>query len=180
MFEDTNTWLMIGGAALLGFAAGGLFLTGLMTKPEEHSPGLEQYVGAHQSLDEIEADAAEYLRRVLGPDVHICPKVTMRDLPAIYDLGKKKGWKRDYAALSELKLDFLILDANLQIHFAILFDKRTPQNPNFDEQTKQVNVFFKQAGVNLIHVLPRKLERSDHLEFAAKQTRSRPLIRMVA
>lgn len=180
LFDDTNIWLMIGAAALLGLAVAGFFLSNWFARSEEHRPNLEQYVGAAQSLNPVEADAAEYLRRALGPDVHICPQVAVQDIYAAYDLGKKPAWKKTYQALAEKRLDFLVIDTNLQIHFAILFDKRNAQNPNFDDEARTFNTFFKQAGVNLIHVLPRKLERSDHLEFAAKQTRARPVIRKVA
>lgn len=180
MFEDTTIWLLIGAAALIGVSAAGFLLSSRLGKAEEHHPDLEQYVGARQSLNPVESDASEYLRRALGPDVHICPRVALRDIYVVNEIGKQPAWKEHYETLAEKHINFLIIDTNLQIHFAILFDKRNMQNPNFEDETKLINALFKQAGVKLFHVLPRKLERSDHLEFAAKQTRARPVIRKVA
>ena len=177
---DLNTLLLIGlsillvlGLAVLGYA----FWSGRKTEEE---PDLAPYLTRKIRMTDDEKNAVEYLRRALGPEVHILPRVRISDVQCLFDLGHTKNWKEIYKDWSTRNLDVLVLDPNMRVHFALIFDKRTRQEPNFTAEVRDLNALCKQADLNLMHVLAGKLERSDHLEFAATQTRLRPVIRQVA
>lgn len=165
--------MLVLGLAVLGYAF-------WSARDSEEEPDLTSYLTRKIRMTDDEKHAVEYLRRALGPEVHILPRVRISDVPCLHDLGHKKNWKEIYKDWFERNLDILVLDPNMRIHFALMFDKRTRQEPNFTAEIRDLNAFCKHADLNLMHVLAGKLERSDHLEFAATQTRLRPVIRKVA
>ena len=134
-------------------------------------------VSKHQLLSDNERNALIYLRRNVANMGHVCPRVGLSHLVEATGASDAKQFKRALNDLATDYVDFVVMDPVGNIEFAVHLDAGHEKPSKQKKEDDFVVDLFQKANIELIKVLPRKLERSDELEFALARLKNKRLER---
>lgn len=164
LFSDPFLLMAGGGVALLAVLAYVLVSRG----NRSGKTLIDQFGSRNTLMSQNEFEAMAYLKTLIGGSGHICPKVHVGDVLAVKPSQSPKADAMAHSRLLQNHVDFIVTAPDGRIQFAVEVDNGPPGNDQ-QKHEKALNAAFKQAGIPLIRVLPRKLERSDELEFAIQR-----------
>lgn len=100
-------------------------------------------------MTSAEADLYKKLVQAF-PELIIVPQV---HLSALFDHKiKGQNWKAAFSHINGKSVDFVALDVNLNVAFAIELDDYTHNRPERVKRDKEVNAIFRSTGVPLVRL----------------------------
>lgn len=126
----------------------------------------QRYFRKRQLLTLNELETFHYLRGKLPPSVFVCPCVRIADIVGV---KPGKGHMSAFGRISQKHVDFLVVDFESHMLFAVEVDDLSHQRPDRKERDAFVDDLFRSVNVPLIRVEPRRLERSEALRTALAQ-----------
>lgn len=145
--------LIFGGSILLGISILGLFLKRLFitsVKPVDRQP----FSRKESLLTPPELDFARGVIPYLPSHLHLCPKVSLKDVIHHGPNGMKNG---NFGRISQKHLDFVIIESQTgRIRLAIEIDDRSHQRADRQKSDQVKNEALAEAGIPLLRIRPRQ------------------------
>jgi hypothetical protein len=108
----------------------------------------------------------QVLREVVGEDFYVCPMVRMLDViePAVSKQQERKRWFQGFSQVKSKHIDFVILDASLQVFCAIELNDSSHQRADRRQRDERITRMFRSAKVPLLFI--EVAERYDSIKLA--------------
>ena len=115
-------------------------------------------------LTNTEQNFYQALKAATSPNIHICPKVRLRDLVEITYSRQDRRWWQHHGAITQKHVDFVLCDrADLKVLAVVELNDSTHLRRARQERDELVAKVLQSAGIRLINIPARRTYNSEDL-----------------